>query len=119
MAYDEKLAERVRKLLARREGVVEKKMFGGLAFMLKEKMFCGVLKEDLVVRVGPGKYEVALARPHVQPMDFTGRPIKGFVFVGPGGCRTDNALKKWVTQAAEYVLSLPKAAKPSGKKRRV
>ncbi len=119
MAYDEKLANRVRKLLARRKGVVERKMFGGLVFMLKDKMFCGVLKEDLVLRVGPEKYVRALARPHVRPMDFTGRPLKGFVFVGSGDCRTDNGLKKWITQAAEYALSLPGNRKPSGKKRRV
>lgn len=119
MAYEEKLAGRVRKLLANRKGFAEKKMFGGLCFLLKGKMICGVLKEDLVLRVGPEKYEAALARPHVRPMNFTGRPTTGFVFVGPGGCRTDNALKKWVTQAAEYVLSLPGNRKPSGKKRRV
>ncbi len=119
MAYDEKLADRVRKLLAKRKGFAEKKMFGGLCFLLKGKMLCGVLKEDLVVRVGPKRYEAALSRPHVRPMDFTGRPIKGFVFVGPLGCRTDNGLKKWVTQVAEYILSLPGIRKSSGKKRRV
>lgn len=111
MAYDEKLAGRVRGLLVRRKGVAEKKMFGGLCFLLKGKMFCGVLKEDLVARVGPEKYQAALARPHVRPMDFTGRPIKGFVFVGPGGCLTEQSLSNWLTPALEYASTLPPKSK--------
>jgi hypothetical protein len=118
MAYDEKLAGRVRNLLTRRRGFAEKKMFGGLCFMLQGKMVCGVLKEDLVLRVGPENYAKALARPHVRPMDFTGRPLKGFVFVGPGGCRTENSLSNWIREAVEYAASLPANSKGKKKGRR-
>ena len=108
MAYDAHLAERVRRSLGRRKGITEKKMFGGLAFMLHGKMFCGVLKDDLVVRVGPERYEQALSRAHARPMDFTGRPLKGYVFVGPGGLKTDKMLGKWIEEGVEFVLSLPR-----------
>ena len=111
MAYDEKLADRLRKLLAKRTGFSEKKMFGGLCFLLKGKMVCGVLKDDLVARLGPEKYKRALDRRHVRPMDFTGRPITGFVFVGPGGCRTEKSLHSWMTDAIKYVSSLPQNSK--------
>ena len=77
MAYDENLADRIRKALAGRKGVTEKNMFGGLSFMLGGNMCCGVVREDLVVRVSPGSYEDALAEPHARPMDFTGRPPPG------------------------------------------
>lgn len=106
MAYDEKLAERVREALSDRKGLTEKKMFGGLAFMLRGHMCCGVLQDDLVVRVGPKRYEQALSQPHARPMNFTGRPLKGFVTVGPLGYRTDKALQKWVKQAVEFISLL-------------
>lgn len=108
MAYDEKLADRVRQALAKRKGLSEKKMFGGIAFMLRGKMCCGVLNDDLVVRVGPERYEKALSQPHARPMDFTGRPIRGFVFVNPSGHKTDKALAKWVKQAVEFAMTLPR-----------
>jgi hypothetical protein len=119
MAFDEKLAERVRKLLARRKGMAEKKMFGGLCFMLQGKMVCGVLKEDLVLRVGRESYKKALSHRHVRPMDFTGRPLKGFVFVGPSGCRTEKSLFNWITGAVEYTASLPANSKGKKKGRRM
>jgi TfoX/Sxy family transcriptional regulator of competence genes len=78
MAYDARLAERVRRLLARRKGITEKKMFGGVAFMLHGKMFCGVLKDDLVVRVGSERYEQALSRAHVAPDGFYRTAAQGF-----------------------------------------
>jgi len=106
MAYDEKLADRIRKALAGRQGLTERKMFGGIAFMLRGKMCCGVLDDNLVVRVGPERYEKAVAAPHARPMDFTGRPLKGFVFVSPNGYKTDKALAKWVEQAVEFVMTL-------------
>lgn len=107
MAYDPRLAERVRRLLARRKGITEKKMFGGLAFMLRGKMCCGVLKDELVVRVGPKLYEEALAEAHARPMDFTGRPLRSFVFIAPAGHKTDRALAKWVRRAVKFARSLP------------
>ncbi len=117
MAYDEKLADRVRSALARYRRITEKKMFGGLAFMLKGRMCCGVLNDDLVVRVGPEHYAVALTRPYARPMDFTGRPISGFVYVAACGVRGDAALAKWLRQAADHVSSLP-ARKVTSEKRR-
>ena len=84
MAYDERLAQRVREELADRPGYAEKKMFGGLCFLLRGNMCCGVGKDGLMVRVGPEQYESALADDHARQMDFTGRPMKGFVFVHPG-----------------------------------
>ena len=106
MAYDQTLAERVRSALAR-HGVVEKKMFGGLAFMLRGNMCCGVLRDDLIVRVGPQKFAQALSMPHARPMDITGRPMKGFVMVGPAGYGTDEALTQWITLGVDSAGSLP------------
>ena len=93
MAYDEKLADRIRQAVGPRADVAEKKMFGGIAFLLDGKMFCGIVKDDLMVRVGPERYEAALAEAHVRPMDFTGRPMKGSVFVGPKGVDSEAELE--------------------------
>ena len=106
MAYDEKLAGRVRALLKGRRGITEKKMFGGLAILCSGKMCCGVLKEDLVARVGADGYEKALARPHVRPMDFTGRPMKGYVYVAPAAIRDKRALKRWVDACLAHADTL-------------
>ena len=106
MAYDEKLAERVRALLTARKRVTEKRMFGGLAFLLGGRMCCGVLNDELVVRVGPARYNEALVRPHARPMDFTGKPLTGFVYVAPAGFRTRPALEKWVGLGLEFASTL-------------
>jgi len=108
MAYDARLAERVRRLLARRKGIIEKMMFGGLAFLFRGRMFCGILNDDLVVRVGPQRYEKALSRSHARPMDFTGRPFKGYVYVEPNGTKTKSMLARWVGAAIDFVSSLPR-----------
>jgi TfoX/Sxy family transcriptional regulator of competence genes len=120
MAYDEKLAERIRIAIGPRGDVTEKKMFGGLAFLRRGKMFCGIAGADLMVRVGPDAHEAALARQHVRPMDFTGRPMNGYVFVGPRGTRTAQALEKWVEQAVAFVATLDgrSARKPSPARRK-
>ena len=107
MAYDEGMAERVRILLAERTDVAEKKMFGGLSFMLRGNMCCGVLQEDLLVRVGPDRHEEALAQPSARPMEFTGRSMKGMVFVDPDGLESDEELSDWVERGVEFALSLP------------
>ncbi len=107
MAYDERLAERVRVALERRRGVTEKKMFGGIAFLVNGNMSCGVNGDDLMVRVGPETYEQALDRAHARPMDFTGRPLKGMVYVGPKGVRTAKQLGRWVDDAVAFARSLP------------
>jgi TfoX/Sxy family transcriptional regulator of competence genes len=117
VAYDEKLVERLRKVLVSRVGVSEKKMFGGVAFLLDGKMFVGVNDGDLMVRVGPDNYGRALARPHARPMDFTGRPLTGYVYVGEAGYR-GAGLARWANEAADFVASLPaKTAKKPAKKR--
>ncbi len=107
MAYDEELADRVRNLLISHKGLTEKKMFGGISFMLHGNMCCSVVKEDLMVRVGPEEYERALAEPHARLMDFTGRPLKGMVYVGADGYRSDDALAMWVARGVEFAASLP------------
>lgn len=107
MAYDERLAGRIRAALAHRDGVAERKMFGGLCFLLHGRMCCGVLNDELCARVGPGRYEEALREPHARPMDFTGRPMRGFVFVAPAGLRTGAALAKWLEWALEVAAGLP------------
>jgi TfoX/Sxy family transcriptional regulator of competence genes len=111
MAYDEELADRIRQAVGPRPDVTEKKMFGGVAFLLDGKMFVGIVKGDLMVRVGPDRYEAALAEAHVRPMDFTGRPMNGYVFVGPSGAKTAKAIKKWVDQGAAFVATIYGSAK--------
>jgi TfoX/Sxy family transcriptional regulator of competence genes len=107
MAYDEQLAERVRDVLELREEVTERKMFGGIAFMLRGNMACGVIDDDLIVRVGPDEYERALAEGHTREFDFTGRPSKGIVVVSAEGVATDEALSEWVDAGADFAASLP------------
>ena len=107
MAYDEAVAGRIREALAGTPDVGEKKMFGGIAFMVRGNMCCGVISDRLMLRVGPKGYETALSRPHTKPMDFTGRPMKGMVYVEPAGFASPMDLKKWVERAMEFTLSLP------------
>ncbi len=107
MAYNLELAERVRLLLAGQPDVTERKMFSGLTFMVAGHMCCGVLNDDLVIRVGPDRYQPVLAQPVARPMDFTGKPLKGMLYVGPEGCKTEEQLKAWVDEALIFVLNLP------------
>lgn len=94
MAYDEQLATRIRALLKGQRALVENKMFGGLAFMSHKKMFAGILNKDLVVRVGKDANEQALQEPHTRPMDFTGKPMKGYIYVGPDGTKSTAHLRQ-------------------------
>ena len=107
MAYDELLAMRMRAALGPMPGLVEKKMFGGIGFLLNGNMACGVHKDYLIVRVGPAKYAAALARPHTRPFDMTGRPMAGWVMVEPPGCATGQALKAWLEEGLAFARSLP------------
>jgi hypothetical protein len=107
MAFDEGLAQRLREILAHRSDISEKKMFGGLAFMLSGHMCVGITGEDLMVRVGPDDHEAALTRPHARVMDFTGRSLKGFVYVGPEGVAADDDLAGWTARAVTYAETLP------------
>ena len=114
MAYNEALANRIREALAREKGVDEIKMMGGLCFMIGGHMALGIVGTELMIRVGPVGYERALARVHAREMDFTGRSMRGFVFVEPAGIKTKRSLASWVAQAAAFAKSLPpKPAKPS------
>lgn len=107
MAYDERLAERIRGQMASIQGFVEKKMFGGIGFLLHGNMACGVNGQNLIVRVGPEQYDAALAEPHVGPFDMTGRPMKGWVVVAPEGCATEADLGSWIQRGVAVAQSLP------------
>ncbi len=106
MAYNAEIADRVLKVLEGREGLTERKMFGGIAFMLNGNMCCGVTNDDLMVRVGADGLEDALDQPHARPMDFTGRPMKGFVFVDAGAVG-DRVLRRWIQRGVTFAESLP------------
>lgn len=107
MAYDETLADRVREALGPRPELSERKMFGGLCLMAGGHMFCGILGDELMLRLGPDGAEAALDRPHVRPMDFTGRPMKGMVYVEPAGFRGEQALLGWLDLALGFCATLP------------
>src|ERR1700674_5291246 len=112
MGYDKRTAGRVRRILSQRRDVVEKKMVGGLSFMVSGSMCCGITSTALMVRVGPGAREWALAQPHVRPMKFAGRSLAGFVRVDPAGFRTDTALTTWVQRGIDFVSALPAKRRP-------
>ena len=111
MAYDEKLAARIRALLSDRGDVAERPMFGGLTFMVDGHMCCGVNRDELIVRLDPAEEDAALGRPHARPMDFTGRRMRGFVTVRPEGLK-GAALKRWVGQAVARAEALPPKHSP-------
>lgn len=105
MAYDEDLAERVRSVIG--TPFDERKMFGGLAFMLGGNMACGIVGDELMVRVGAEAYEDALSRPHAREMDFTGKAMKGMVYVAPTGLKNKRSLSAWVKRGVDHASSLP------------
>ena len=107
MAYDEGLAQRIRENLDDRPGVSERKMFGGLCFMLNGNMACGVTSDDLMVRVGPDAHADALAQPGARKMDFTGRPMKGFVFVSVDRLEKDSDLGEWIERGMKFASTFP------------
>jgi hypothetical protein len=89
------------------QGSVEKRMFGGIGFLIGGNMACGVNRENLIVRVGPEQYDAALAEPHVRPFDMTGRPMKGWIVVAPDGCATEADLGSWIQRGVAIAQSLP------------
>ena len=107
MAFSEELAERIRQHLAWRKGVEEKKMFGGVGFLLHGNMLVGVWKDSLIVRLDPDNYDDALLEPHVREFDITGRSMKGWVLVEPEGVEDDEQLTDWIERAREFVKTLP------------
>lgn len=111
MPYDQRLAARVRQALSGQSGVTERAMFGGIAFMVRGNMCCGVLKDDLVVRVGPAAHEAELARPHARDMDFTHKPMKGYLYISSKGTATAAAVRSRLGPALSFVAALPPKAK--------
>ncbi len=107
MAYDPGLAERLRELLEAEFDLSEKQMFGGLAFMWRGYLLVGIVGDCLLARVGPLAYEEALRQPHTRPMDFTGKPMKGYVFVEPQGFEQDSDLQRWLEKCQVFVARLP------------
>jgi TfoX/Sxy family transcriptional regulator of competence genes len=114
MAYDERLAERVRTALAAEQGCSERKMFGGIGFMIDGKMCAGVIGNDLIVRTGAERYEELLRRPHVRPFDFTGRVSRGIVYVAPAGAARGPQLRRWI----DIAVDAARAAAPSKRRAR-
>ena len=106
MAYDLKLADRIRSELGE-VPIVEKKMFGGVGFLLNGNLACGVNKNDLIVRIDPEKHTALLNKPHVRPFDMTGRPMKGWLVVEADGVKTDKQLSRWIKEGVEFASTLP------------
>lgn len=116
MAYDERLANRVRHAFGTRNDITERKMFGGLAFLYRGRMCCGIVGRDLMVRIPDDEFDAVMRGRHVRPMDFTGRPLSGFVYVSPPGFRTAAALRTWLSRGervAEEKAAGPTKRRPS------
>jgi TfoX/Sxy family transcriptional regulator of competence genes len=107
MAFNEQLAQRIRNILSDNPSLIEKKMFGGVGFLLFGNMICGVNQGDLIVRVGPDKHAEALSQPYTRVFDITGKPMSGWVLVSAEGCNSNEKLQKWVLLALDYVQTLP------------
>ena len=107
MAFSEELAGRIRQHLARRKSVEEKKMFGGVGFLLHGNMLVGVWKDALIARLGPDEADLALLEPHVRAFDITGKPMKGWVLIGPEGVEGDEQLGGWIERATKFVKTRP------------
>ncbi|MBM4381947.1 MAG: TfoX/Sxy family protein [Deltaproteobacteria bacterium] len=121
MPYDEGLAQRIREVVDDDPRISEKRMFGGVAFMANGNMAVGIIRDELMVRVGPEAYDAAIALPHARPMDFTGRPMRGFVQVAPAGFEDDADLRAWIARGVAFAVTQQKkptrakAAKKGGK----
>ena len=109
MAFDAYLADRIREVVVEQRDVTEKRMFGGLAFLWCGKMFVGIVRDELMLRLGPERATLALALPHVRPMDFTGKPMKNYVFVAPEGVDREADLHAWVREALAFVQASARA----------
>jgi len=107
MAYDEKLAERIRSKLKSRRGIAEKKMFGGVGFLINGNLACGVNKQDLIVRLSDKDFEASLKQAHVRVFDMTGRPMKGWIVVSGQGLANDRTLHSWIEKGVTFARSLP------------
>jgi hypothetical protein len=116
MAFDETLARRVRKHFDGRRDFVEKHMFGGVCFMIRGRMCCGIIDSSLMVRLDPDDADRVADQPHVRPMDFTGKPMRGYLFVDAEGIATPRMLKQWVDRCVAQVEAMP-VKKPTAKKK--
>lgn len=112
MAYNLTLAQRIREIVYVQKDASERKMFGGICFMIGGNMVCGVVGDELMSRINPENHAVALERPHAKPMEFTGRSMKGYLFIEPEGIRTKRELAYWVNQGIKVAQSIP----PKGSK---
>jgi TfoX/Sxy family transcriptional regulator of competence genes len=117
MAFDEALADRIRTALADDPALTEKRMFGGLAFLHRGLMFVGVSGNKLMARVGKDNYADSLAHKHVREMDFTGKPMQGYVYVEPAGLWSDDELRFWLQRCKAFVSSLPAKSSKSSRRR--
>jgi TfoX/Sxy family transcriptional regulator of competence genes len=108
MAFDATLAARMRAILTRRKNIEERKMFGGVGFLLNGNMLVGVWKDSMIVRLGLNEFDDVLCEPHVREFDITGKPMKGWIMVEPGGLKDDDQLKDWIARATTFVKTLPK-----------
>ena len=116
MAYDEPLANRIRRALGTRNDVTERKMFGGLAFLCRGRMCVGIVGGDLMVRIPDDEVDAVMGGRHVRPMDFAGTPLKGFVYVSPSGFRTAAALRTWLSYGERVAEA--KAARSTARRSR-
>ena len=107
MAYDEMLAARIKEQIREIPGFSEKKMFGGIGFLIDGNMACGVHRNQMIVRLGMEQYKEAMAKPTVKTFDLTGKPMKGWITVAPEGCATEDDLKRWIDQSVAFAQSLP------------
>jgi len=110
VAYDEQLANRIRQAFGTRSHITEREMFGGLAFLYQGRMCCGIVGRDLMVRIPDDEFDAVMRGRHVRPMDFTGKPLRGFVYVSPSAFRTAAALRTWVSRGER--VARDKAAEP-------
>ena len=115
MAYDEQLAKQIRQVFGTRRDIAERRMFGGLAFLCRGRMCCGIVGRDLIIRVAADDFDVVMRGRHVRPMDFTGKPLRGFVYVSPPGVRTAAALRTWLLRGER--VAQQNAARPTRRSR--
>lgn len=108
MAYNQELAERMRAKLKSSRGVTEKKMFGGVGFLVNGNMACGVINDDLIVRLSEDEFAKALKRKHVRVFDFSGKPMTGWIYVSAEGYKLEKALAGWMEKGMALAKSLPK-----------
>ncbi len=107
MVYDEGLAQQIRDELSDRPGYSEKKMFGGLCFLVNGNMACGVTTNKVMLRIGKENYEEVMSKPHMTEMDFTGKPMRGMVYIDEEGSNDEDIVRKWVDYTYDYAFSLP------------